>query len=80
MLDLLAYCHIFASMRYPHEVAAVVAAADRIKMQCANLVAGVLRARRSAAHSVSACPFDTWTHQGLLCTLDRLDAYVTSMA
>jgi hypothetical protein len=80
MLDLLVYCHVFASMRYPHEVAAIMAAASRIKRQCANLLARALRDRQIVTHSIEAYPFDYWTHRSLLCALDRLDAYMSSMA
>ena len=75
MLDLLIYCHIFASMRYSAELAAAAALATRIRTQCARWAAHVV-ARRQAR----SCPFDYWTDQGLLCSLDRLDAYVSSMA
>ena len=75
MLELLVYCHAFASMRYPHHVAAVAAAAGRMTALWRRFLARSLR-----GHQTVTCPFDYWTKQDLLCSLDRLDAYVSSMA
>lgn len=75
MLELLVYCHAFASMRYPHHVAAVTGVAGRMTAQCRRLLARAVRGRQTVT-----CPFDYWTKQGLLYSLDRLDAYVSSMA
>ena len=79
MLDLLVYCQmycrLFASMRYPEHVAAVVEAAGRLQARCASLVAGAVGGRKTVT-----CPFDYWVEQGLARSLDRLDAYVCSMA
>ncbi len=75
MLDLLTYCYVFASMRYPGEVAAAAAFIAEIRTQSARLFARALLRRQTVTR-----PFDTWTKQGLLCSLDRLDAYVSAMA
>ncbi len=75
MLDLLVYCHVFASMRYPHYVAAVSEAAATIRAQCGRFFAHAALRRQTVT-----CPFDYWSKQGLLCSLDRLDAYVSAMA
>jgi hypothetical protein len=75
MLELLVYCHAFASLRYPHHVAAITAVAGRMTTQCRHLFARASRSRQTVT-----CPFDYWTRQGLLGSLDRLDAYVSSMA
>jgi hypothetical protein len=75
MLDLLVYCHAFASMRYPHQVATVTEVAGRIRTRCDRLFARTVFRRQSVT-----CPFDYWNNQGLLCSLDRLDVYVSSMA
>jgi hypothetical protein len=80
MLDLLTYCYVFANMRYPGEVAAAAAFLADLRTQCVGLVGRVLPGRRTVESSACGCPFDDWTKQGLLCSLERLDAYVSSMA
>jgi hypothetical protein len=75
MLELLVYCHAFASLRYPHHVAAVHGAVAGAMARCGQLLAGARRGRQTVT-----CSFDYWTERGLLCSLDRLDAYVSSMA
>ena len=75
MLELLLYCHMIANMKYAGHFAAVADFIDRMKAQCTGLLAPIVSGRKQPA-SV----FDCWTEQALVRSLDRLDAYVTSMA
>ena len=82
MLELLLYCHMFAKLRYAGEIAAVTDAVmdfiGRTKVghgRWDGLWPAPAKRRREAAFG-----FGFWTEQDLMGSLDRLDAYVGSVA
>ena len=86
MLELLLYCHMFAKLRYAGEIAAITdAVMDFIGRTNARhglwdgrwdgLWPAPVKRRREAAFG-----FGFWTEQDLMGSLDRLDAYVGSVA
>jgi hypothetical protein len=82
MLELLLYCHMFAKLRYAGEIAAITdGVMDFIGRTKARhglwdgLLPAPVRRRREAAFG-----FGFWSEQDLMQSLDRLDAYVGSVA
>jgi hypothetical protein len=75
MLELLLYCHMFASLKYAGEIMAVMDFIGAVKLRCSRLLATPLPGRGEPASS-----FAFWTEQELIRSLDRLDAYVASVA
>jgi hypothetical protein len=73
MLELLLYCHLFANMRFASHIAAVTDFIDEVKIYCSRVYGAVVRGTREPA-------FGGWTERELVRSLDRLDAYVSSMA
>jgi hypothetical protein len=71
MLELLLYCHMFASLKYAGEIMAVTEFVGELKARLLALAPG----RREPA-----CGFGFWSERELRLSLDRLDAYVTSAA
>jgi hypothetical protein len=75
MLELLLYCHMLANIKYAGQIAAVVAFAGRVKTRCVRYVAPSATGR--AQPVFAPC----WlSERDMLRSLDRLDAYVSSMA
>jgi hypothetical protein len=72
---LLLYCHMFANMRFARQIAAVADVIGAAKMHCDRLLAPVTRGTPEPASA-----FGGWTERELVRCLDRLDAYVSSMA
>jgi hypothetical protein len=70
MLELLLYCHMFANMRFAGHIAAAADFIGETRMRCGHLLAPLVRGRGEPADG----PW-LWTEQ-----LDRLDAYVGSLA
>ncbi len=75
MLELLLYCHMIANLKYAGPIAAVADFIGSAKTQCRRLLAGAISGRKQAAAG-----FDCWTERELMRSLDRLEAYVSSMA
>jgi len=75
MLELLLYCHMFANVKYAGEIAAVMDFVGSLKSRCKRLLAP---AAAGCREPVSA--FGFWTELELARSLDRLDAYVGSVA
>ena len=75
MLELLLYCHMFASLKYAGEIMAVMDFIGAVKLRCNRLLARALSGRSQQASS-----YGFWTEQELIRSLDRLDAYVASVA
>ncbi len=75
MLELLLYCHMFASLKYAGEIMAVMDFVGAVKRRCNRLLATARYRRGQQASS-----FGFWSEQELIRTLDRLDAYVASVA
>jgi hypothetical protein len=79
MLELLLYCQMVARLRYADEIMLVMDFIGDflsdfpgdLKARCRRLVAPAVAARREPV-----CPFGFWTEH----SLDRLDAYVGSVA
>jgi hypothetical protein len=85
MLELLLYCHMIANLKYAGHIAAAVDFIGSAKAQCSRLLAAVMSGREQprSKQLVSmqlVSMFDCWTERELTRSLDRLDAYVTSMA
>jgi hypothetical protein len=72
MLELLLYCHMIANLKYAGHIAAVADFVGRAKSQLGALVL--------PGRTQPASMFDCWTERELTRSLDRLDAYVASMA
>jgi hypothetical protein len=75
MLELLLYCHMFANMRFAGHIAAAADFIGAAKMRCDRLLAPAMRGSREPGSA-----FIDWTEAELMRSLDRLDAYVSSMA
>jgi hypothetical protein len=75
MLELLFYCYMFASLKYAGELMAVMNFAGAVKLRCNRLLATARHGR-----SPQAASFSFWSEQELTRSLDRLDAYVASVA
>lgn len=75
MLELLLYCHMAARMRYPHHFDAVAVCLKAAKTQCRAVLA-----RAAFGRNQRASGFDPCIEPQLIAALDRLDAYVTSVA
>jgi hypothetical protein len=80
MLELLLYCHMIASLKYAGHIAAAADFIGSAKAQCSRLLAAVMSGREQPRSKQLASMFDCWTERELTRSLDRLDAYVTSMA
>jgi hypothetical protein len=72
MLELLLYCHMFAAMRYAGHIAAVTDFLGGARAWCRRWLA--------PGRTEPAPMFACWIEGELTRSLDRLDAYVTSMA
>jgi hypothetical protein len=81
MLELLLYCHMFAKLRYAGEIAAITDGVmdfigrTKARQGCWDGLWPAPRRRREAAFGLGF-----WTEQDLMQSLDRLDAYVGSVA
>jgi hypothetical protein len=75
MLELLLYCHMFANMRCAGHIAAVMDFLGSAMARCRRWRAPVVRGRTEPVSM-----FECWVERELMRSLDRLDAYVTSMA
>jgi hypothetical protein len=80
MLELLLYCHMIANLKYAGHIAAAVDFIGSAKAQCSRLLAAVMSGREQPRSKQLVSMFDCWTERELTRSLDRLDAYVTSMA
>jgi hypothetical protein len=85
MLELLLYCHTIANLKYAGHIAAAMDFIGSAKTRCSRLLVAVVYSREQpvSKQPVSKQPvsmFDCWTERELARSLDRLGAYVASVA